>query len=442
VTVLPVRWDTGSKGAPAPDIATPVRGEPNVYSAELWLMTSGAHSIFVSLDGPAGPGTTIVPINSIATTRLEMPPWFGGALLGFGLFLVAALISLIGAAVREGILSPGAAPRRKWFPRLAMFVATLALAALLFGGRSWWNYVDSDYRNNRLYKPDPIEVRIRGENGRQILQLERLENQRGRPRLIPDHGKLMHTFLVRVPAQDAFAHLHPVHASKHFYESLLPNLPPGNYRLYADVTHESGFTQTLTAQVTLSNSNAIPSDSLTDSDDSWQVTSGRANAAGKLGSYSLPDGLILQWDMSEPLLAKAETSLRFRVLETNGLPAVLEPYLGMQAHAVVERDDGAVFTHLHPFGNISMAAQQRFVERERTKAGRQNLEIVCGLPAKGDAIVFPYEFPRPGRYRIWVQVKTHGKIMTSAVDAEVRPPGLTQNARTSGPSGMNTVGGN
>jgi len=45
VTVLPVRYDTGSKGSPPPDAAKPVRGEPNLYTAELWLMTSGAHSI-------------------------------------------------------------------------------------------------------------------------------------------------------------------------------------------------------------------------------------------------------------------------------------------------------------------------------------------------------------------------------------------------------------
>jgi hypothetical protein len=59
VTVLPVRYDTGSKGAPAPDLAEPVRGEPNLYNAQLWLMMSGAHSIFVNVQGSAGAGTTV-----------------------------------------------------------------------------------------------------------------------------------------------------------------------------------------------------------------------------------------------------------------------------------------------------------------------------------------------------------------------------------------------
>ena len=42
VTVLPVRWNAGRKGAPPPDEAALVRGETNLFNAELWLMTSVA----------------------------------------------------------------------------------------------------------------------------------------------------------------------------------------------------------------------------------------------------------------------------------------------------------------------------------------------------------------------------------------------------------------
>ncbi len=420
VTVLPVRYDTGSKGSPSPDPATPVRGEPNLYSAELWLMTSGAHSIFVNVDGPAGAGTTVVPINSVATTRLQMPPWFGGALLVVGVLLVAALISIVGAAVRESVLPLGQTAPRSWRARISMLCATVVLGLLLWGGQKWWDSVDSEYRNNRLYKPEPIDVSVRSDSERQFLKLERQDNPRGRPRLIPDHGKVMHVFLVRTPGQDAFAHLHPVHTNKHVYESLLPALPSGKYRVYADVTHESGFSQTLTGDLSLTHSDSAPPEraSLTDPDDAWLVFNQEPMSKSS-PTFSLPDGLVLRWDSSSPLVANTETSLRFIVVDTNGALAVLEPYLGMQGHAVIEERDGRVFTHLHPFGNISMASQQKFVERERTRAGKQNLEVVCGLPTKGDAIVFPYEFPRPGEYRIWVQVKTHGKIMTGAFSAFV-----------------------
>src|ERR1051326_2879805 len=74
VTVLPVNGWAGLKGAPAPDVATPVRGEPALRHAELWLMTSGSYSVHVAVAGERGSGTGIVPVLSIATRRLMMSP--------------------------------------------------------------------------------------------------------------------------------------------------------------------------------------------------------------------------------------------------------------------------------------------------------------------------------------------------------------------------------
>jgi hypothetical protein len=40
-------------------------------------------------------------------------------------------------------------------------------------------------------------------------------------------------------------------------------------------------------------------------------------------------------------------------------------------------------------------------------------------PTLSGILSFPYEFPRSGRYRIWVQVKPHGRVLTGTFDVDV-----------------------
>src|SRR5205823_7770245 len=61
--------------------------------------------------------------------------------------------------------------------------------------------------------------------------------------LVPDHGHLMHLFLVRDSSLDGFAHLHPLPLDSTTFEAALPPLAAGGYRVYADVVHESGFAE-------------------------------------------------------------------------------------------------------------------------------------------------------------------------------------------------------
>ena len=101
--------------------------------------------------------------------------------------------------------------------------------------------------------------------------------------------------------------------------------------------------------------------------------------------------------------------------------------MGMAAHAMITRDDGAVFVHLHPAGTISLAAQQTFLLRQPgdTAPGalgkRLQMEMGSGgmREVPSSSVSFPYAFPRPGHYRIWVQVKRAGRILTGAFDADV-----------------------
>jgi hypothetical protein len=433
VTALPVRWDVGTKGAPSPDVLKPVRGETNHFSGELWLMTHGAFSIFVGVESPKGTGTTVVPLNSIAMGTTAMGRTFGAGLLAFAAFLVLALVTLVGAAVRESTLPPGVRldGGRRIRGAIAVVLALFGSAGLLWGGHKWWSAVESEYRHNKLYKPDPVHASIVVEDGKRLLRIDRVEGKWGRRPLVPEHGKLMHAFLIRSNDMSAFAHLHPTPLTTNTFQAVLPPLPEGSYHFYADITHESGFTQTL---VTLVDIRSDPGGTLkralqhnhmlSDPDDSWHVGGPAPDGlplpfAFKAVSAPLENAHVV-WMLPPEFVQDDETALKFQVLGSDNKPVPLEPYLGMQAHAVIQHDNGSVFTHLHPFGSVSMAAQERFIKREREVApNRRTLDIVCGLPSEDQSITFPYAFPKAGRYRLWMQFKVNGKIQTAVFDANV-----------------------
>jgi hypothetical protein len=447
VTALPMKWNTGRKGAPPPDAAEPVRGETNLYSAQLWFMESGAHSVEIEIAGASGTGRVIVPVDAVATRVLKMPKYLGGMLIVLGLLLLGLLVSIIGAAVRESVVEPGTHPsgRRRWGARAVMAGAAILLTALLWGGKHWWEAEATDYQHNRLYKPLEMRAEVTREREHRILRLEiprfgGAAFSGGAPApVVPDHGKLMHLFVVREPALDAFAHLHPVKVDRKTFESVLPELPAGTYRLYADVTYETGWSDTLTNRIEIPAAVSLSSDGerrdgkLADSDDAW---SAQVPLAGECG---IGQGFVMnllgpgQFGVNEPV------ELQFAVRNLNGESVALEPYLGMRGHLVISRDDGAVFTHLHPGGSASMAAMQLSSLRAEGKLPLQAAfgkdDPVCNLPAAGpaeiawlngsspsnsSALSFPYAFPRSGRYRMWVQVRVDGSVRTAVFDVAVR----------------------
>jgi len=113
--------------------------------------------------------------------------------------------------------------------------------------------------------------------------------------------------------------------------------------------------------------------------------------------------------------AGRDTDLRFEVRDAAGHPVVPEPYMGMAGHAIIAADDFSVFVHAHPNGTISMASQQKFLEREGVADHSMH-----GMPA-ATTITFPYAFPKPGRYHLWVQAKVNGEVVTRRFDVTVAP---------------------
>lgn len=457
VAVLPVFWRAGKGGTPPPDVAQLVRGETNLYSATLWLMTPGAYSVQVLVEGAGRQGEVLVPVNNVASVRKEMTPGFATLLGVLGVLLFLAAVRLVGAAWGESVLPPEDEIARPVRLRstLAMVASALLFSGMVVGGKAWWDSVDGNYRRNRLYRPLPVTTEVFSTNGQPVLRL-RVDTRDGGQRywtpLAPDHGKLMHLFLIRAEEPDTFAHLHPVQRDATTFESALPPLPPGRYSVIADVTHETGFTQTLTAEADLPEPPAslanvprragasdplcgvplrrAPGDTSAtafDPDDSWHF--GDPLPAGGPDSCRLPGGYVMQWERTGALQTQHEATLRFRLLKPDGSPAPLEPYIGMAGHAAVRRADGGVFAHLHPAGTISMGAQETFAKREEQREPKamgkptpDQMERLLGLPHASSAtnlVSFPYEFPSAGRYRLWVQVKCEGRVLTGVFEAEV-----------------------
>jgi hypothetical protein len=398
-------------------------------------MRSGAQGVEVTLNGALGPGKVIVPVNAIATRVLTMSPLFGWTLGIMGIVLAALGVSIVGAAVRESVLPMGrtASRRRIWLARAVVGFSTVAAIGGAWFGNKWWEAEANDYRNNRLHKPLESTATVRQENGSNILRLERAVNpRRNNGPLVPEHGKLMHLFLIREPIPDAFAHLHPVKRDWKRFEASIPPLPAGDYRIYADVTYETGFTDTLVAKVKLPEPVAGRGYNPFDADDSWHVGDVLKLNVRTDQRAELKDGVTISMTTARPVLHERETRLRFEVRDTLDRPVALEHFMGMAGHLIVRRDDGAVFTHLHPSGSFSMASQQLFEMRASGQAplkiGSAKGDPICRLPsfdsASGktlyqDEISFPYVFPKPGRYRLWLQIKTAGKVRTRPFDISV-----------------------
>src|SRR4029077_9972157 len=77
--------------------------------------------------------------------------------------------------------------------------------------------------------------------------------------LIPDHGHLMHVFLLRVPAMDRFYHLHPEQASDESFAVRLPAMPAGKYKIFADIVRGTGFPETLVSDIDSPDAKGAPS---------------------------------------------------------------------------------------------------------------------------------------------------------------------------------------
>jgi hypothetical protein len=433
VQIVPMRLSgAGSNFPPTPDLADQSKEDPQSFAGSLWLMESGALKVRVSVDGAKGKGELSVPVAAAAQKTLKMEKPLGTLLSVLMVFLAVGMIFIAGAAVREGNLAPGEtpAPARVRRARIVMAITALVVVGILYLGRAWWGAEANDYqRNVNAYKPPLAQTTL--ENGNRLVirakgQAPEWSNYVKMEEVIPDHNHLMHLFLISTPGLDRMWHLHPERIAGGAFAEELPSMPAGRYQVFADVTDKDGFPWTLVGAVDLAQINGK---ALAGDDSSWSGNAVAAQAEN-LTVSPLADGGRMVWRRTaEPLKANVPMNFKFGLEDKDGRPAKdLDPYMGMAGHAEFVSTDLSVFVHVHPAGSVSMAA----LGMARTGAAGVSGELQAGMPMAmpmamqmssaplPPEVSFPYGFPRPGDFRIFVQVKRAGQVETGVFDARVQ----------------------
>lgn len=173
-----------------------------------------------------------------------------------------------------------------------------------------------------------------------------------------EHTKRMHLIIARRDLT-GFQHLHPTQAADGSWSVPVKLDDPGTYRVFADFS----------------------------TDETARTLGGDLSVDGEVKSRPLPaptdsvsvDGLEVALTSGEAK-AGSEAELDFAVTR-DGKPVDVQPYLGAKGHLVALREGDLAFLHVHP---------------------------------DADRLSFAAEFPSAGRYRLFLQFKTGGRIHTAA----------------------------
>ena len=412
-----------AKFAPTPDAMQRSKADAQFFTGTLWMMEPGSWQVRIEADGAKGAGQLSVPVPAVATRAKPMQFALGVTLFVMMTVLAVGLVSIVGAGVREGQLEPGmqAATRSKRRARVLMGATAILVILILWAGDRWWTAEASEFAGG-LYRPLQMTASIvnastaahdntstAAHDNTSTAPHDRLVLTLANPAwsvprkiddFLPDHGHLMHLYMIRQPDAARVWHLHPEMTASGVFTLAVPPIPAGQYQLYGDVVHRDGLAETMVASLT------VPQDLAGN-------PIGGDDAAGVRGES--PDGARIVWDRDQtPLKAREAGIFKFRLVDRNGAPVQdAELFMGMLGHAAFVKNDGTAFAHVHPSGSVPMAA---LALANPAQGDDHSMHHMSGLPPEAD---FPYGFPTPGDYRVIVQMKHGGVIETGIFDAKV-----------------------
>jgi hypothetical protein len=227
------------------------------------------------------------------------------------------------------------------------------------------------------------------------------------------HERPFHLFVVSRDLSH-FDHVHPEQGADGVFKIDLRVPRPDVYRLVADFYPKGGIPQTVQ----------------------------RTIVAPGFDRPVLADAPPLEPDATEksvsglrfaleaaPFVAGRETDLSFAVVDAASGERVtdLEPFLGAPGHLLVMSADLVDAIHSHPDAEASFSGTRD--SGPGTQAGAQPAGGgLGGVPSPQShvpsRISFTLRFPRPVRYRMWLQVQRRGAVVTVPFTVSVSEPGL------------------
>jgi hypothetical protein len=419
IRVVPLKMiGVAAKLAPTPDVAERSQQDPQLFYGKLWIMNRGSWKVQIDAQGSKGTAQLFVPLPAVSTKSAGMQKALGGLLAILGLVLVAGVVGIVGAAAREASLpaseQPTSEQSKRGYRREAI-AAVLVVAALVLGDRWWRAEAATNARLNyklpqlttELLAGNTLRLTLENPN---VVEIDRFGVKQADEfkldDLVPDHGHVMHLFLVRSPDMESFWHLHPDQIGEGRFALNLPAMPAGHYKIFADIVHRTGFPETQVGDIDL----PVLKGAAVSGDDAGGPELSASSNVSELG-----DGYRMVWERGTvPLKANEPLWFRFHVEDKDGHPATdMQDYMGMAGHAVFMSSDGRVFAHVHPAGSVPMASAMI------ASGGEHDMNSMQHDDSKAE-VAFPYGFPQAGEYRIFVQVKRAGRVETGVFLAQIR----------------------
>ena len=311
-------------------------------------------------------------------------------LLRRGVVLALAVLAWSGVAVERAIFAqqPGTSPGTFYCPMHPDITATAEASC----ARCGMKLVPGDPLDAREYAVDmkatPQAVRP-GRPVRLTFTIRHPDTGATVRTFATVHEKPFHLFVVSHDL-DYYDHVHPEMQADGSWTIDLTVPKAGYYKLFSDFLPIGGTPQVVPRLLVAGDAGDLAgARAQLPSDDSLEKTAGSMDVA-----LSLPaDGLV----------AGRDETLRYHIADAKtGRPVTnLEPYLAAYGHTLVLSEDTLEYVHAHPV---------------------ELLPDTIATAAGGPDLTFKALLPKPGRYRLWTQLKRGGVVTTARFTVTAASP--------------------